>query len=60
VTFTEKKQFSLSASHVDILADIFSCVASHAQQLNTDTVLRRKFKRACSLVSPKPNRASTT
>lgn len=44
-----KKQFSLSASHVDILADIFSCIASHAQQLNTDTVLRRKFKRACSV-----------
>ncbi|CAE6158068.1 unnamed protein product [Arabidopsis arenosa] len=44
-----KNQFSLSASHVDILADIFSCIASHAQQLNTDTVLRRKFKRACSV-----------
>jgi len=44
-----RNQFSLSASHVDILADIFSCIASHAQQLNTDTVLRRKFKRACSV-----------
>lgn len=44
-----KNQFSLSASHVDILADILSCIASHAQQLNTDTVLRRKFKRACSV-----------
>ncbi|CAN8327765.1 unnamed protein product [Cochlearia groenlandica] len=40
-------QFSLSASHVDILSDIFSCIASHAQQLNVDKVLRRKFKRAC-------------
>lgn len=44
-----KNQYSLSATHVDILADIFSCIASHAQQLNTDTVLRRKFKRACSV-----------
>ncbi|ESQ53563.1 hypothetical protein EUTSA_v10024200mg [Eutrema salsugineum] len=44
-----KNQFSLSATHVDILADILSCIASHAQQLNTDTVLRRKFKRACSV-----------
>ncbi|EOA15892.1 hypothetical protein CARUB_v10003979mg [Capsella rubella] len=46
-----KNQFSLPASHVDILADIFSCIASHAQQLNTDTVLRRKFKRACSVLN---------
>uniref|UniRef100_A0A1J3GVQ6 Brefeldin A-inhibited guanine nucleotide-exchange protein 4 n=1 Tax=Noccaea caerulescens TaxID=107243 RepID=A0A1J3GVQ6_NOCCA len=44
-----QNKFSLSASHVDILADILSCIASHAQQLNTDTVLRRKFKRACSV-----------
>ncbi|KAF2587535.1 hypothetical protein F2Q70_00033902 [Brassica cretica] len=44
-----RNQYSLPASHVDILADIFSCIASHAQQLNTDTVLRRKFKRACSV-----------
>ncbi|KFK30178.1 hypothetical protein AALP_AA7G227800 [Arabis alpina] len=44
-----KNQYSFSATHVDILADIFSCIASHAQQLNTDTVLRRKFKRACSV-----------
>ncbi|XP_010432288.1 PREDICTED: brefeldin A-inhibited guanine nucleotide-exchange protein 4-like isoform X1 [Camelina sativa] len=44
-----KRQFSLSASHVDILADIFSCIASHAQELNSDIVLRRKFKRACAV-----------
>ncbi|CAN8276341.1 unnamed protein product [Cochlearia groenlandica] len=44
-----KNQHSLSASHVDIVVDILSCIASHAQQLNTDTVLRRKFKRACSV-----------
>ncbi|CAH2076667.1 unnamed protein product, partial [Thlaspi arvense] len=44
-----KNHFSLSATHVDILADILSCIASHAEQLNTDSVLRRKFKRACSV-----------
>lgn len=40
----------LSASNVKILLDTFSCIASHAHQLNCETTLQLKLQRACSIL----------
>ncbi|KAK1374056.1 Brefeldin A-inhibited guanine nucleotide-exchange protein 1 [Heracleum sosnowskyi] len=44
------QQKYLSASNVKILLDTFSCIASHAHQLNCETTLQLKLQRACSIL----------
>ncbi|KAA8546194.1 hypothetical protein F0562_020912 [Nyssa sinensis] len=41
---------SLSVCNVTILLEIFSSVASHAHQLNSETILQLKLQRACSIL----------
>lgn len=41
---------SLAVSHIKILTEIFSSIASHAHQLNSDIVLQRKLQKACSIL----------
>ncbi|XAR59899.1 hypothetical protein NMG60_11015909 [Bertholletia excelsa] len=43
-------QQSLSSGNVKILIDIFSSVASHAHQLNSETAVQGKLQRACSIL----------
>ncbi|XP_022727318.1 brefeldin A-inhibited guanine nucleotide-exchange protein 1-like isoform X2 [Durio zibethinus] len=40
----------LSASNINIIVEIFSSIASHAQQLNSDTTLQKKIQKACSIL----------
>ncbi|XP_039014539.1 brefeldin A-inhibited guanine nucleotide-exchange protein 1-like [Hibiscus syriacus] len=40
----------LSAANIDIVVEIFSSIASHAQQLNAETTLRKKIRVACSIL----------
>ncbi|KAJ9183199.1 hypothetical protein P3X46_007098 [Hevea brasiliensis] len=40
----------LSASNVGILLDIFSSIASHSHQLNSEVILLKKLKKACSVL----------
>ncbi|XVF44671.1 hypothetical protein PTKIN_Ptkin02bG0142900 [Pterospermum kingtungense] len=40
----------LSAANINIIVEIFSSIASHAQQLNSDTTLQRKTQKACSIL----------
>ncbi|KAB2047762.1 hypothetical protein ES319_A13G068900v1 [Gossypium barbadense] len=48
---TNKKNLQfLSASNISIIVEIFSSIASHAQQLNTDTTLQKKIRIACSIM----------
>ncbi|CAM8941877.1 unnamed protein product [Rhodiola kirilowii] len=41
---------SLSAALVEILLEICSSIATHANQLNSETVLQMKLKKACSIL----------
>lgn len=41
---------SLSSGNIKILLDIFSTIASHAHQLNSETTLQLKLQRACSIL----------
>uniref|UniRef100_A0A7N0U6G7 SEC7 domain-containing protein n=1 Tax=Kalanchoe fedtschenkoi TaxID=63787 RepID=A0A7N0U6G7_KALFE len=41
---------SLSAAHVAILLEICSSIATHANQLNSESVLQMKLKKACSIL----------
>ncbi|KAG7548891.1 Armadillo-type fold [Arabidopsis suecica] len=43
-------QQSLLASHVTVILDILSSVSSHAHQLNSDLILQKKLRRACSIL----------
>ncbi|MBA0843149.1 hypothetical protein Goarm_000363, partial [Gossypium armourianum] len=48
---TNKKNLQfLSASNISIIVEIFSSIASHAQQLNTDITLQKKIRIACSIM----------
>ncbi|KAK6241443.1 Sec7 domain - like 3 [Theobroma cacao] len=40
----------LSAANINIIVEIFSSVASHAQQLNSETILQKKIQKACSIL----------
>ncbi|KAK5837069.1 Brefeldin A-inhibited guanine nucleotide-exchange 2 [Gossypium arboreum] len=40
----------LSAANINIIVDIVSSVASHAQELNSETTLRKKIQKACSIL----------
>ncbi|XP_022743959.1 brefeldin A-inhibited guanine nucleotide-exchange protein 1-like isoform X2 [Durio zibethinus] len=40
----------LSASNIVIIVEIFSSIASHAQQLNSETTLRKKIQKVCSIL----------
>ncbi|XP_002514399.3 brefeldin A-inhibited guanine nucleotide-exchange protein 1 [Ricinus communis] len=40
----------LSATNIGILLDIFSSIASHAHQLNSQTILQKKLEKACSIL----------
>ncbi|XVE66470.1 hypothetical protein DITRI_Ditri08aG0082100 [Diplodiscus trichospermus] len=40
----------LSAANIIILVEIFSSIASHAQQLNSETTLQKKIQKACSIL----------
>ncbi|XP_044507637.1 brefeldin A-inhibited guanine nucleotide-exchange protein 1-like isoform X2 [Mangifera indica] len=40
----------LSAASIEILIDIFSTVASHAHQLNSEKILLKKLQRVCSVL----------
>ncbi|XP_058070216.1 brefeldin A-inhibited guanine nucleotide-exchange protein 1 isoform X4 [Magnolia sinica] len=42
-------QHSLSAANIKILLEIFSSVASHAHELNSESILQRKLQRVCSV-----------
>ncbi|XP_021809869.1 brefeldin A-inhibited guanine nucleotide-exchange protein 1 isoform X1 [Prunus avium] len=41
---------SLSAANIGILLEIFSLVASHAHQLNSETILQKKLQKVCSVL----------
>ncbi|XP_028792858.1 brefeldin A-inhibited guanine nucleotide-exchange protein 1 isoform X2 [Neltuma alba] len=43
-------QQSLSAVNIKILLELYSSIASHAHQLNTDSVLLKKLQKACSVL----------
>ncbi|CAH8277863.1 unnamed protein product [Arabidopsis lyrata] len=43
-------QQSLLASHVTVILDILSSLSSHAHQLNSDLILQKKLRRACSIL----------
>lgn len=43
-------QQSLSAINIKILLELYSSIASHAHQLNTDSVLLKKLQKACSVL----------
>lgn len=43
-------QQSLLASHVTVILEIFSSITSHAHQLNSDLILQKKVRRACSIL----------
>ncbi|KAG4110589.1 hypothetical protein ERO13_D13G057801v2 [Gossypium hirsutum] len=48
---TNKKNLQfLSASNISIIVEIFSSIASHTQQLNTDITLQKKIRIACSIM----------
>ncbi|KAL4301738.1 hypothetical protein GQ457_10G019250 [Hibiscus cannabinus] len=48
---TSKKHIQfLSAANINVVVEIFSSVASHAQQLNSETTLRKKIRVACSIL----------
>ncbi|XVF01662.1 hypothetical protein REPUB_Repub04eG0107500 [Reevesia pubescens] len=40
----------LSAANINIVVEIFSSIASHAQELNSDTTLQKKIQEACSIL----------
>ncbi|XWS68375.1 hypothetical protein CRYUN_Cryun04dG0084600 [Craigia yunnanensis] len=40
----------LSAANINIIVEIFSSIASHAQQLNSETTLQKKIQNACSIL----------
>ncbi|KAG4209036.1 hypothetical protein ERO13_A03G170000v2 [Gossypium hirsutum] len=40
----------LVASNINIIVEIFSSITSHAQQLNSETVLQKKIKKVCSIL----------
>ncbi|XVE49637.1 hypothetical protein DITRI_Ditri01bG0097500 [Diplodiscus trichospermus] len=40
----------LSAANINIIVEIFSSIASHAQQLNTETSLQKKIQKVCSIL----------
>ncbi|CAG7873476.1 unnamed protein product [Brassica rapa] len=43
-------QQSLLASHVAVILEILSSITSHAHQLNSDLILQKKVRRACSIL----------
>ncbi|KAK9286659.1 hypothetical protein L1049_015059 [Liquidambar formosana] len=43
-------QQSLSAANITILVEIFSSIASHAHQLNSETILQTKLQKVCSIL----------
>ncbi|CAB80485.1 guanine nucleotide-exchange protein-like [Arabidopsis thaliana] len=43
-------QQSLLASHVTVILEILSSISSHAHQLNSDLILQKKVRRACSIL----------
>ncbi|EOA15893.1 hypothetical protein CARUB_v10003980mg [Capsella rubella] len=43
-------QQSLLASHVTVILEILSSISSHAHQLNSDLILQKKMRRACSVL----------
>ncbi|KAF8409876.1 hypothetical protein HHK36_002394 [Tetracentron sinense] len=43
-------QQSLSAANIMILLEIFSSVASHAHELNSETILQDKLQKVCSIL----------
>lgn len=42
--------YSLSATHLSILLEICLATATHANQLNSESVLQMKLKKACSIL----------
>ncbi|XP_010436181.2 PREDICTED: brefeldin A-inhibited guanine nucleotide-exchange protein 1-like isoform X1 [Camelina sativa] len=44
----QNNQQSLLASHVTVILEILSSISSHAHQLNSDLILQKKMRRACS------------
>ncbi|XVE93039.1 hypothetical protein REPUB_Repub01dG0155700 [Reevesia pubescens] len=40
----------LSAANLNIIVEIFSSIASHAQQLNSENTLQKKIQKACSIL----------
>ncbi|KAL4346705.1 hypothetical protein GQ457_17G004310 [Hibiscus cannabinus] len=40
----------LSAANISIIVETVSSIASHAQQLNSETTLRKKIQKACSIL----------
>ena len=40
----------LSTTNIKVLLDIYSSIASHAHQLNTESVLLKKLQKACSIL----------
>ncbi|KAL4354152.1 hypothetical protein GQ457_06G003710 [Hibiscus cannabinus] len=40
----------LSAANINIIVETVSSIASHAQQLNSETTLRKKIQKACSIL----------
>nr|XP_028965675.1 brefeldin A-inhibited guanine nucleotide-exchange protein 1 isoform X3 [Malus domestica] len=41
---------SLSVGNISILLEIFSLIASHAHQLNSETILHKKLQKVCSVL----------
>ncbi|XP_061367349.1 brefeldin A-inhibited guanine nucleotide-exchange protein 1-like isoform X2 [Gastrolobium bilobum] len=43
-------QQSLSAASIKVLIELFSSIALHARQLNSDSILLKKLQKACSIL----------
>ncbi|XP_050365272.1 brefeldin A-inhibited guanine nucleotide-exchange protein 1 isoform X1 [Argentina anserina] len=41
---------NLSVANMAVLTDVFSLVASHAHQLNSETILQKKLEKVCSIL----------
>ncbi|XP_077215743.1 SEC7-like guanine nucleotide exchange family protein isoform X2 [Tasmannia lanceolata] len=46
----DKHRHSLSASNITILLEILSSIASHAHDLNSETIIQEKLKKVCSIL----------
>ncbi|VVB10213.1 unnamed protein product [Arabis nemorensis] len=43
-------QQSLLATHVTVILEILASISSHSHQLNSDLILQKKVRRACSII----------
>lgn len=41
---------TLSAANIAVLLEVFSLIASHAHQLNSETILQKKLEKVCSIL----------